>query len=68
MNGWLSPASNVAGIAGALLCAIAGLGRLLGYYAVGGLGLITIFVAGTGLMVFACLLKLQLIASRLPSP
>lgn len=68
MNGWLSPVSNVAGIAGALLCAITGAGRLLGYYDVGGLGLITIFLAGTGLMVFACLLKLQLIAARLPSP
>jgi hypothetical protein len=68
MNGWLFPVSNVAGIAGVLLCAIAGVGRLLGYYAVGGLGFITIFIAGTGLMVFACLLKLQLIASRPPSP
>ncbi|MBL8223820.1 MAG: hypothetical protein JNM50_00705 [Chromatiales bacterium] len=68
MNGWLSPAGNVAGIAGAVLCAITGAGRLLGYYDVGGLGLITIFLAGIGLMVFACLLKLQLIASRLPSP
>jgi hypothetical protein len=68
MNAWLSPLSNVAGIAGAALCAITGTGRLLGYYDVGGLGLITIFLAGMALMVFACLLKLQLVASRLPSP
>jgi hypothetical protein len=68
MNAWLSPVSNLAGAGGALLCAASGAGRLLGHYDVGGLGLITIFMAGTGLMVFACLLRLQLIAARLPSP
>lgn len=66
MSKLLASVGNVAGVAGVLVCAVAGAARVLGQYDVGGLSMITLFIVGTGLMVFACLVKLHLIASRLP--
>jgi hypothetical protein len=66
MSKLLAIVGNVAGIAGILFCVVAGAARILGHYGVGSLGMITLFTVGTGLMVFACLVKLQLMASRLP--
>ena len=53
--------SNVAGILGIVVCAVAGLFRLTGQFYVGGYEALTLFNAGVGLMVFSALLKLELI-------
>ena len=53
--------SNVAGILGMVVCAVAGLFRLTGEFHVGGYEAVTLFNAGVGLMVFSALLKLELI-------
>jgi len=50
---------NLAGGLGVLLCIVAGLTRLLVGYYLAGYAATTIFSVGTGLMVFACLVKLQ---------
>ena len=65
MQQLLSPASSIAGVLGALLCAISGLARVSGFYTVAGYESITIFAVGTGVMVFACLLKLEALLGRL---
>ncbi len=52
---------TLAGAVGALLCLAAGLTRLTGAYHLAGLEATTIFMVGTGLMVFACLLKLEVL-------
>ncbi len=44
---------------GILLCIAAGLTRLSGDYYLAGYAATTIFSVGTGLMVFACLAKLE---------
>jgi hypothetical protein len=66
MSKFLASVGNVAGVAGVLVCAVAGAARVLGQYDVGGLSMITLFIVGLGLMVSACLAKLHIIASRLP--
>jgi hypothetical protein len=66
MSKLLASVGNVAGVAGVLVCAVAGTARVLGQYDVGGLSMITLFIVGLGLMVSACLAKLHIIASRLP--
>ena len=53
--------SNVAGILGIVMCAVAGLFRLTGQFYVGGYEALTIFNAGVAVMVFSALLKLELI-------
>lgn len=50
---------HLAGGAGILLCVAAGLTRLSGGYYLAGYAATTIFSVGTGLMVMACLFKLQ---------
>ena len=50
---------NLAGGLGILLCVAAGLTRLLGSFYLAGYAATTIFSVGTGLMVLACLVKLQ---------
>ncbi len=50
---------NLAGGLGILLCVAAGLTRLSGDYYLAGYAATTIFSVGTGLMVMACLVKLQ---------
>ena len=50
---------NVAAIAGILLAFGAGLARVLGLYLVSGYAAMTLFQVGTGLMVLACLCKLE---------
>ena len=57
--------SNAAAILGVLCCALAASARLVGiFYLVGGVEAITVFVLGTGLMVYACLCKLELLLQR----
>jgi hypothetical protein len=50
---------------GILLCAISGLARISGFYYLAGYQSTTIFSVGTGLMVFACLIRLQTILAQL---
>ncbi|RDE24886.1 hypothetical protein DV711_04700 [Motiliproteus coralliicola] len=56
---------NGAAILGVLICALAGLFRLSGnHYLPGGVEAFSAFTFGTGLMVFACLAKLELLYCR----
>ena len=55
---------NVSAIAGVLLAIGAGIARILGMYFVSGYATMTLFQVGTGLMVLACLCKLEAMQSR----
>ena len=55
---------NVSAIVGILLAFGAGLARVLGLYLVSGYTTMTLFQVGTGLMVLACLCKLEVMLSR----
>ena len=55
---------SIAGGLGATICLIAGLSRVAGFYYVAGYQSTTIFMAGMGLMVFSCLVKLESIPGR----
>ena len=65
MQQLLKLTGSVAGVLGALLCGIAGLARLSGMYYLAGYEATAIFMAGTGVMVFACLVKLELMSAQL---
>ena len=64
MNKNLVILGTLAGIVGALLCMVTGVARVAGYSYVLGYESTTLFILGTGLMVFACLLKLEELAAR----
>jgi hypothetical protein len=55
---------NISALAGILLCGGAGTTRLLGYYLISGFTTMTLFQIGTGLMVLACLCKLESLLIR----
>lgn len=55
---------NVSAIMGILLAFGAGLARVLGLYLVSGYTTMTLFQVGTGLMVLACLCKLEVMQKR----
>lgn len=55
---------NGVGIAGIAVCAVAGIGRLLGNYHLLGFETVTLFIGGTALMVMACLVKLHQLTLR----
>jgi hypothetical protein len=55
---------QAAGLAGVLVCLVAGLGRLTGVYRLANFEATTLFMLGVGLMVFACLVKLELLSRR----
>jgi hypothetical protein len=55
---------NVSAIVGILLACGAGLARVAGLYLVSGFATMTLFQVGTGLMVLACLCKLEAMQSR----
>ena len=57
-------AGNVSAIIGLLMCLTAGAVRLLGDFHLSGYSAMTIFQAGTGLMVLACLAKLEILLAR----
>ena len=59
MNNLLELAGNIAAILGILVCALAGVARITGYYYVFGYEAVTLFIAGMALMVMACLAKLH---------
>jgi len=54
----------ISALAGILLCAGAGIARLLGHYLTSGYATMTLFQIGTGLMVLACLCKLESLLMR----
>lgn len=55
---------SIMGILGALVCAGSGLARVMGLYWIMGFQSTTLFTVGMGLMVFACLVKLEELASQ----
>lgn len=57
-------AGSIAGLLGAAVCFLAGLARVAGYYYLAGYQSTTIFNVGVGLMVFACLIKLDALQSH----
>ncbi len=52
--------ANTAGVAGILVCLGAGVVRLQGFASVHHFETLSFFILGTGLMVFACFVKLSL--------
>lgn len=62
----LALAGSIAGILGALICFIAGLARIAGFYYLAGYQSTTVFDAGLGLMVFACMVKLGTLSTPPP--
>lgn len=55
---------SVVGLLGVLVCAVSGLARISGSFYLGGYAATTLFSAGVGMMVLACLLKLEALANR----
>ena len=55
---------NVSAVAGVLVAFGAGVARMLGMYLVSGYTTMTLFQAGTGLMVLACLCRLEAMQRR----
>ena len=56
---------NLAALVGILLCLVSGVARATGSYLIAGYAAITLFQAGTGLMVLACLCKLETLLMRM---
>lgn len=63
MNKNIVFAGTATGVAGSVICGISGLARVAGYYYVLGFQSTTLFNVGVGLMVFACMIKLEELAS-----
>ena len=56
---------NIAGVVGILTCIVSGTFRIFGAYRVlNQISVEALFILGVGLMVAACLVKLQLLSSR----
>ena len=64
MHQFLTLSGHIAAVLGILLCAASGLARLSGSYHLAGYEATTLFIVGTGLMVFACLAKLQALSAQ----
>ena len=62
MKSILSSLGSLAGWAGVLVCLVAGLLRVAGFYQVAGYGTITFFIGGIGLLAAGCWFRLE--ASR----
>ena len=56
--------ANLAAILGIVVCSVAGAARLTGSYHVASYEAMTLFNAGAGLMVFAVLVKLEVLLRR----
>ena len=59
MYKYLALAGSISGIVGMLTCLISGLARIAGYYYLADYQSTTVFNMGVGLMVFACLVRLE---------
>lgn len=64
MQQLLTLTGSIAAACGILLCAISGLARIFGVYYLAGYQSTTIFTVGTGVMVFACLVKLEALSAK----
>ena len=60
----LALAGSITGILGALICFIAGLARIAGFYYLAGYQSTTLFNVGVGMMVFACMVKLGTLSNQ----
>ena len=61
MNNVLDQGGNALAVLGLLMCIVAGATRLLGSFYVFNLEAMTLFNAGTAVLIVACFAKLQLI-------
>ena len=64
MHQVLTLTSNTAALVGILLCAISGMARLAGAFRLAGYESTTLFMVGIGLMVFACLIKVDALSRQ----
>ena len=64
MDKLLANGGNILGLAGVLLTAAAGVGRIMGHYHLAGFESMTLFMGGIGLMVMGCLAKLHVLSNR----
>ena len=64
MERMITLVGNLSALAGILLCTGAGIARVFGLYLLSGYTSMTLFQVGTGLMVLACLCKLQSLLMR----
>ena len=64
MNKFLGIVGNLAAGIGILTCVVAGVARLFDRFYVANFEAMVLFSVGVGLMVFACLVKLQLLESK----
>jgi len=64
MQQLLTLSGHIAAVLGILLCVASGLARLSGLYRLAEYEATTLFSVGTGLMVFACLAKLQALSAQ----
>jgi hypothetical protein len=55
---------SIAAILGIFLCTMSGLARVSGLYHLAGYETTSIFTAGIGVMVFACLVKLEILLAQ----
>lgn len=61
----LSNIATVVGVAGVIICLLAGVIRLMGDYYFIGFEILTLFNIGVAAMVFSCLLKLECVVQLL---
>jgi hypothetical protein len=64
MDRFISVVGNVAAVIGLLMCFVSGAVRLMGDFHLYGYSAMTIYLTGTGLMVLACLCKLETLLIR----
>jgi type IV secretory pathway VirB2 component (pilin) len=64
MQQLLTLSGHIAAVLGILLCAAAGLARLSGSYHLAGYEATTLFMVGIGVMVFACVVKLEALTQK----
>ena len=64
MKKLLYPLGNIAAAFGILLCSSSGLARVSGLYHLAGYEATSIFTAGIGVMVFASLVKLEILLAQ----
>ena len=62
---FLGTVANIVATVGVVICAVAGLSRLLGSYHVLGYEAMTLFIGGISLMVFSALIKLHIVESHI---
>jgi hypothetical protein len=68
MDKYLDLIGNAAALLGIAMCLAAGLLRIYGLFFVLGYQSMTIFTAGIGAMVFACLVKIHILVLRSQQP